>query len=132
MGMNFTMARINHQPLIVGFNYEHLKELFPNAPITPTAKSAMGIFPVSKVGRQIAPWRPRPQYPEYRVNKQPVISGLATNMPLPAGEMGLYIFPNPIRNIVSTVRVHSPSCRGVKRPYYIIYNLTTLSSREKK
>ena len=59
MGVHVAMARINHQPLIVRLNHEHLKEFFPNAPVTPTAKPAMGIFPVSKVRRQIAPWRSR-------------------------------------------------------------------------
>ena len=59
MGVHVAMARINHQPLIVRLNHEHLKEFFPNAPVTPTAKPAMGIFPISKVRRQIAPWRSR-------------------------------------------------------------------------
>ena len=76
------MARINHQPLMVRLNHEHFKEFFPNTPVTPTAKPAMGIFPVPKVRRQIAPWRSRSQYPEHRVNKQPVVSGRATNAPL--------------------------------------------------
>jgi len=109
MGMHFAMARINHQPLMVRLNHEHFKEFFPNTPVTPTAKPAMGIFLVPKVRRQITPWRSRSQYPEHRVNKQPVVSGWATNAPLFAGEMYLYVFPNPVRNIMSSMCVHSPS-----------------------
>ena len=104
------MGCIDHQPFIVRLNYEHLKESFPNAPVSPTTEPAMGIFPVSKVRRQIAPWCSRPQYPEYRVDKQSVIISRATNASLFTGEMRLYIFPDPVTNIMSSMRVHSLSC----------------------
>ena len=40
---------------------------------------------------------------EHRVDKQLVVSGRATNAPLFAGEMRLYVFPNPVRNIMSSM-----------------------------
>jgi len=124
--MRFTMAGINHQPLIVRLNHERLKELFLNTPVTPTAKSPMGTFPVSKVGRHAAPWRSRSQYPEYRVDKPPVLSSRTTHASFTARQMILYIFPYPIRNIVPTMCVHSLSCSGVKKLSHIVYNLTAL------
>ena len=57
-------------------------------------------------------------YPEHRVNKQPVVSGRVTNAPLFAGEMRLYVFPNSVRNIVSSMCVHTPPRYDMKRYYH--------------
>jgi hypothetical protein len=47
MRMNFDVAGINHQPIIIWIINQSFQQGFPNAAVTPTAKSAMCVLPIT-------------------------------------------------------------------------------------
>gem|GEM_PF-4491386 len=57
MGMYLDMAGIDHQPLKIRIFYQSLLKTSPGPFITPTAKKAVSIFPVTIVRWQVLPWR---------------------------------------------------------------------------
>jgi hypothetical protein len=69
MRMHFAMRRINHQPLAIWFLDKYFEQFFPQTFVAPAAKTALCIFPVPKVWRQITPWCTRAQNPKYSIDK---------------------------------------------------------------
>jgi hypothetical protein len=75
VGVDFAVACVDHQPLIVRIVNQNLQQFFPNALVTPTDKTAVRVAPAAIVRRQIAPRRARSQYPEHCIDKSAVIFG---------------------------------------------------------
>jgi hypothetical protein len=69
MRVHLAMTRINHQPLIIRLLNKLFKQFFPQASVTPTAKTTLRIFPITKVRRQVTPRRACAQYPKYGIDK---------------------------------------------------------------
>ena len=66
--MHFDMAGIDHQPLKVRFANQLFEQAFPNAFVTPTAESAMRVFPIAIVRRQIPPRCTGAQDPKHSID----------------------------------------------------------------
>jgi hypothetical protein len=73
MRMHFAVRGVNHQPFIIRRVDEDFEQFFLHAAVTPTAKATLGVFTISKVWRQLAPWRPCAQYPKHCIDKQSII-----------------------------------------------------------
>jgi hypothetical protein len=76
------MTGVNHQPFKVGLINQRLKELFPYSFISPTDKALVHGSPFTILRRQITPRRTGAQYPEHRIDEQPIV--LCNTSPLPA------------------------------------------------
>lgn len=83
--MDFNMAGINHEPLIIGFIDEPFEQALPDSLVAPTAEAAVDVIPAAIVRRQIAPGRARPQYPEHGVDKSPIILRNPSSLPFLSG-----------------------------------------------
>ena len=114
------MACIYHQPFKVRFINKDFKEFIPYAPVSPSAKSSVGILPVPVVGRKITPRCACPQDPENSVDELPVVSGIASPGAFAAREMIFQKMPNAIRNIVTMIRIRHVTSFFIKdkRSFY--------------
>ena len=64
--------RIDHGIFIVAVTGQGFEKILPNTIFRPTREATVGVFPIAKALRQIAPRRTRPELPNHRLNKQPV------------------------------------------------------------
>jgi hypothetical protein len=78
--MRLAMTGVNHQPLEVRGIDELFHQGFPDATVTPSAETSMGILPTTVCGRQIAPRRSGSQNPQNRIDEASVV--LAYTAPL--------------------------------------------------
>ena len=86
--MDFDVAGVNHEPFKVRIVNQLFQEFLPSALVAPAAETAMRIFPVAIVRRQVAPRRPGAQYPENSVEKPAIILGQTAPLACLAGKMG--------------------------------------------
>ena len=87
--MDLDMAGIDHQPFETGLVNCCIQRFFSDALVPPTAKTAMGVLPVSVIRGQVAPRRPgvrRIQNTTFR-NRRLSKAGLPT-VPAPPGKWG--------------------------------------------
>jgi hypothetical protein len=126
--MYFDMAGIDHQPLKICIIHQSFQNLFPDPLVTPPAETAVYILPVPIRFRQVPPWRPSAQDPEYSVDKLPGIPGIASTCPLFAYGVRSDLFPCFVAYIVPMLfhRHFLPSF--FFEDYYITFLLTTLSN----
>ena len=103
MGVDFDVAGVDHQPLVIGIDDQFLQESLPESLVAPAAKPAVGIFPVPVIGRQIPPGSAGAQNPENGVEKKPVVFGSATPQPLLSGQMRLKELPGFVVDVVAAV-----------------------------
>ena len=103
MWVNFAMTGIDHQPFKVRLINQNFKQSLPHTIIAPTDEASMGIAPTAKVGGQISPWSACTHNPEDRIDKAPVVVGLASPASFTSGQMGFKLLPNGIRNVVPSV-----------------------------
>ncbi len=73
MGMHLDVRSIDHRPLIILIAGYDFQELFPNSLVAPTAKTPVGIFPITIIRGQVSPRCAGPQNPKNSVNKLMVI-----------------------------------------------------------
>ena len=97
------MAGVNHKPFKIRIINQLFQELFPSPLIAPPAETAMRIFPVSIVWRQIAPRRTCAQYPENSIEKPTVIPGKTAPLAQLSRKVGRKQFPSMIAQIVTVV-----------------------------
>jgi hypothetical protein len=103
MGVNLNVAGVDHQPLEVGLDDQFFQQPLPETLVAPAAKASVGVFPISVVGRQIAPRGSGAQDPEHRIEKKPVVFGLPSPEALLPGEMGFEEIPGSFRDVVAAV-----------------------------
>ena len=99
------MARVYHQPFKVRFINKDFKEFLPYSPVSPSAKSSVGILPVPVVGRKITPRCACPQDPENSVDELPVVSGIASPGAFATGKMIFQKFPRFVADVMSVIRI---------------------------
>src|ERR1700679_405312 len=104
MRMDLDVAGIDHQPFKVGLVDHLLQQLFPDALVAPAAETAMRIFPVPVVRRQIAPRRPGAQNPQNAIEKTTVILGDTAPLTSLSGKMRGKQFPGVVAQIMTVIR----------------------------
>jgi hypothetical protein len=104
MWMGLDVAGIDHQPFKVGLVDHLLQQLFPDALVAPAAETAMGVFPVPVVRRQIALRRTGAQNPQNAVEKTPVVLGDTAPMTSLSGKMRAEQFPGVVAQVVTVIR----------------------------
>ena len=67
------MARVNHEPLIIGLVNQNLQELFPYAFIAPTNEATMSIAPSTIIWGKVAPRCSIAHNPEHCIDKTTII-----------------------------------------------------------
>lgn len=77
MGVNFDVAGVDHQPLVIWVFDEQFEQCLPLTSVAPTTEPAVSVFPVTVVGWQIAPGCAGAQNPEDGIDKSPIITGYA-------------------------------------------------------
>ena len=130
--MYFDMAGIDHQPFKVCVIHQGFQDPFPDSLVTPPAKPAVYILPVSIRFRQVTPRSSGAQNPEYTVDKLPGITGIPSLCPLFANSVWSDFLPRSVADIVPML-FHCyflPSFYYFE-DYYITFLLTTLSRNEK-
>ena len=85
MGMDLDMIGIDHQPLEIRLIY-YIQQLCPDAPVPPTAKTAMSVLPIPVIRGQVPPGCPGAQNPKYPIQKQPVVEDWPTHLTCPPGK----------------------------------------------
>ena len=93
MGMNLDMTGIDHQPLEIRLIY-YIQQLCPDAPVPPTAKTAMSVLPVPVIRGQVPSGCPGAQNPKCPIQKQPVVEGWPTHLTCPPAN-GVSSNPRP-------------------------------------
>jgi len=73
--MNFTVARIDHQPLVIWLIDEDFHELFPSPLVAPTDEAAMRVTPRPQIWRQVPPRRTGAHDPKDRVDEEAIVLG---------------------------------------------------------
>lgn len=101
--MDFDVAGVDHQPLVIGIDDQFFQESLPETLVAPAAKPPVGVFPVPVIGRQIPPGSAGAQNPENGVEKKPVVFGSTTPLPLLSGQMRFKQFPSFIVDVVAAV-----------------------------
>ena len=101
--MGFDVGSVDHKPLEIRLVDQLLQQLFPDAFVAPAAETAMGIFPITVIRRQVAPGCPGAQDPENCVEKSAVILRNTTPLALLPGKMNRKQFPGRIAQIVTVV-----------------------------
>ena len=87
--MNFNVACVNHEPLVIGRLDQLIEQAFPRPAIAPPAEAAVGVLPVRIAGRQISPRRSRTQYPEHSIEELSVVATYPAPLPGTAREVWL-------------------------------------------
>lgn len=122
------MAGVNHQPLKVSIVYQSFQDFFPDPLVTPTAKPTVYILPVPIRFRQVPPWRPCAQDPEYTVDELSSISGIASTRPIFTDGIWPDFFPRFVTYIVPVLfSCHFLTLRCFEG-YYITFLLTIPSN----
>ena len=85
--MNFGVAGVDDEPLVIRGINETLQQPLPNALVSPTAKTPMGVFPIAEVGRQVAPRGSGAQYPQNGIDEEAVVFGYAAPNALSSRQM---------------------------------------------
>ena len=75
MLVGFDATGIHHEPFQVRFVDADFQQPLPDARIPPSDEAAVRIALPAVFRRQIAPWRPRSQDPEYGIDEFPVVLG---------------------------------------------------------
>jgi len=101
--MNFAVASVNHEPLEVRLVDEHIEQILPHALVSPTAKTSVGILPVTIVWRQISPGGASAKNPENCVDELTIVPGPSSPGSYPTWEMGLELFPYSVGNIMASM-----------------------------
>jgi hypothetical protein len=101
--MDFDMAGVNHEPLKVRIVNQLFEEFLPSPLVTPAAETAMRIFPVAIVRRQVAPRRSGAQYPEDAIKKSAIILRKTAPLTGLAWKMDRKQFPRVIAQIVTVI-----------------------------
>ncbi len=125
--MDFDVAGVDHQPLVIGIDDQFFQEPLPKPLVAPAAKPAVGIFPVPVIGRQIPPGSARAQDPENGVEKKPVVFGSATPEALLSGQMGFEQFPGFIVDVVAAVGEWYRSSLGEVCPFSSFFSSLSIS-----
>ena len=94
--MRLHVRAVYHQPLEVGVVDELGQEPLPDALVAPAGETAVRVAPAAVLGRQVAPGRPRAQYPQHRVHELAVVPGDAAPVPLLAGEVRFQFLPDSV------------------------------------
>jgi hypothetical protein len=102
--MNFAVTCIDHQPLKVRLVDQIFKQSFPHSIIAPTDKAPVSVAPTAEVGWQVSPRCTCPHNPENCIYKTPIVMSYTSPTSFAARQMRFKLFPNSIRNIVSSVR----------------------------
>ena len=127
VGMYFDMAGIDHQPFKVCVIHQGFQDPFPDSLVTPPAKPAVYLLPVSVRFWQVPPRCPGTKDPEYTVDKLPGITGISSACPFSPMVYGL-IFSHALSLIscrCCSIAVFLPSFTF--EDHYISLLLTTLS-----
>jgi hypothetical protein len=94
--MNLYVARINHQPLEIGFIYQCFQQAFPSSFVPPSTKSTVRIFPITVIRWQIPPWGTATQYPEHCVDELTIVAGIASPSAFATKQVRFQKFPDSI------------------------------------
>jgi hypothetical protein len=63
---------VDHHVFVVGIVRQSLEKTLPNAALRPTRETRVRVLPAAEALRQITPRRARAEFPDHRLNKQPV------------------------------------------------------------
>ena len=121
------MAGIDHQPFKVCVIHQGFQNLFPDSLVTPPAKPAVYILPVSVRFWQVPPRCPGTKDPEYTVDKLPGSRAFPPRVPFSPMVYGL-IFSHALSLIscrCCSIAIFLPSFTF--EDHYITLLLTTLS-----
>jgi len=105
------MTGVYHQPFIVWRVNQSFKKFFPNTLIPPTNEATVSVAPSTKIRWKIAPRCTSAHNPKNGIDEQSIVSRSAAPASFASRQMRLKLFPNMIRNIVSSVCWcwHNPS-----------------------
>jgi hypothetical protein len=101
--MGLDVAGVDHKPFKIRFIDQLLQKLLLASLVAPAAEAAMGILPIAIVRRQVAPRRPRAQYPENSVQKMSIVLCDASPLALLSGQVSAQQFPSVIAQIVTVI-----------------------------
>ena len=73
--MRLAVAGIDHQPPEIWIDDEPLQQRLPYALVAPTAKTPVGVIPITLGRWQIAPGRPGSQNPQDGIDEAPIVPG---------------------------------------------------------
>ena len=80
MGISPAICGICQKPLEVRHIHQMRQDFFLYSFVTPTTKTAMSIFPVAVLRREISPGSFCTKNPEHRIDKQSVIPGFSSEL----------------------------------------------------
>jgi len=125
--MDFDVAGVDHQPLVIGIDDQFFQESLPEALVAPAAKPTVGVFPVPVIGRQIPPGSAGAQDPKNGVEKKPVVFGLPAPDSLLSGQMGFEQFPGFIVDVVAAVSEWYRGSLGEVRRFSWFFSALSIS-----
>ena len=107
--MRFDMGGVYHEPFEVRLVNHDFKQPFPDAFVTPTAKSTLGIIPATELRWQVAPRSAGAQNPDNSIDESAIILGDTVPIsPFPWKVRGDNL-PSAIGNIMTVHSVvHNP------------------------
>ena len=126
--MHFDMTGVDHQPLKVCVIHQGFQNLFPDPLITPPAKPAVYILPVSIRLRQVPPRCSSTQYPEYTVDKLSGIPSIASSCPVFTDGVRTDFLPRFVIDVMTVLICCYFSALFFFEDYYITFSLTTPSN----
>lgn len=107
---------VNHKPFIIRVIDQNLQELLPDASVPPTTKPPMYVFPVTQVGRQVAPGGTCSHDPEDRIDKKPIVPRYSAPLAPSARKVGFQELPGRIRNVMTSMTAHGLSESHMRNP----------------
>ena len=101
MPVYLDVGGVDHKPLEVRLVNHDFEQPLPDAFVTPSAKSAVGIIPAAKFGWQISPRSTGTQDPNNRIDKSAIILGDTSPIPLFSWKVWGDDLPGAVADVVT-------------------------------
>ena len=81
---------VDHRVFVVGIVSQSLEKTLPNAAFRPAREAPVGVVPIAKALRQIAPRSARAEFPDHRLDEQTIATlAVAPDMARPSRQQVL-------------------------------------------
>jgi len=104
---------VDHSVFVVRIVSQRLEKTLPNTALRPPREPRVNVLPGAEALRQIAPRRPRAEFPDHRLNEKPIAQrAIPSDV---AGPTRQQMF-NPRKLVVAPIHSASPKASQKKAP----------------
>ena len=101
MSVCLDVGGVDHEPFEVRLFDHDFEQLLPDAFVTPPVKSAVGVVPIAKFGRQVSPRSAGTKDSDDRIDESAIILGDTTPIPLFPWEMRGDVLPTAFGTVMT-------------------------------